>query len=148
MLAPGDLAPELGLPDADGRVWTLADLGGRPSVIAFYPKDGTPGCTRELCAFRDAPVALAAAQFLAISRDNADSHRAFASQHRLPFPLLADVSGEVSKAYNAMSGLPFMRNNRRITYVIDYRCQVAHIFDPVQVDGHADEILKVLAQLR
>lgn len=146
MLAPGDLAPELGLPDADGRTWTLADLDGRPTVLYFYPADETPGCTRQACGLRDQWSAIQAtgAQVFGISRDDASSHRAFASHHRLPFPLLTDAQGEVSKAYNAVSMVPFRKANRRVTYILDRQGHVAHILDPVDVDRHAADVLAAL----
>ena len=138
-LKPGDFAPEVGIADATGKHWTLADLRGKPAVIYFYPKDDTPGCTKEACAFRD--IALPA-QVLGVSMDHPDSHRAFAQKFNLPFPLLADVDGEMSRRWGVIGwrGVP-----RRVTFVVGADRRISHVFDPVKVEGHAEEIRKALA---
>src|SRR6185369_3328645 len=101
LLAPPTRAPEFDAPDQDGRVHRLAEFRGRVVVLYFYPRDGTPGCTREACAFRDAWQRLAAtgAQVLGVSADDVRSHASFAREHRLQFPLLADTEGAVVRSY-------------------------------------------------
>ncbi|MCB1134598.1 MAG: peroxiredoxin, partial [Verrucomicrobiae bacterium] len=119
-LGVGDRAPEFALPDQDGKVVRLADFRGEKNVVVyFYPKDDTPGCTKESCAFRDQFEAFAdvGAEVLGISSDTQASHKAFAAKYRLPFRLLADESGEVRRAYRVPKSLGLIPG--RVTYVID-----------------------------
>ena len=140
VLKAGDFAPELGAMDATGKHWTLADLRGRPAVVYFYPKDDTPGCTKEACAFRD--VALPA-QVLGVSMDHADSHRAFAQKFNLGFPLLSDTDGAISRRWGVLGwrGAP-----RRVTFLLGADRRISHVFDLVKVEGHAEEIRQALAK--
>lgn len=148
VLAAGDLAPELGLADQNGKTWTLADLSDLPAVIYFYPKDDTPGCTKEACSFRDNYSAFdGKAQLLGISMDHADSHGAFAQKFNLPFPLLADVNGEVSHAWGVEAGFGPLKMPRRVTFLLDGRGRIRRVFDPVNPVGHAAEVLKALDEL-
>ncbi len=148
VLAAGDLAPELGLEDQNGRLWNLADLRDRPAVIYFYPKDDTPGCTREACSFRDNYGKVEKiATLLGISTDSAQSHRSFAEKHKLPFPLLSDPTREVTHAWGVEGGIGPIKMPRRVTFVLDPRGRVAQVFDPVNVAGHAEEVLRVLERL-
>ncbi len=148
VLAAGDLAPELGLPDQGGKVWNLADLRDRPAVIYFYPKDDTPGCTKEACSFRDHYGKLQGkATLLGISMDSEQSHRNFAEKHGLPFPLLADPTREVTHAWGVETGIGPLKVARRVTFVLDRRGRIAHVFDPVKVAGHTEEVLRVLETL-
>ena len=103
MLEPGTQAPAFTLTDPDGRPVSLADFAGRHVILYFYPKDDTPGCTKEACAFRDGWDELQAlgAVVLGVSADDADSHRRFASKYRLPFTLLSDPEHRVMRAYGA-----------------------------------------------
>ena len=103
MLEPGDKAPSFTLHDAEGREVSLDDLAGKHVVLYFYPKDDTPGCTKEACGFRDAWDELRAlgAVVLGVSGDDADSHRRFVSKYRLPFTLLSDPDHRVMRAYGA-----------------------------------------------
>ncbi len=96
-------APDFSLPDADGRPVTLSELRGQPVVIYFYPKDETPGCTKEACAFRDIwdELRTAGATVLGISPDDASSHQRFRARHELPFTLLSDPEKEVMSVYGA-----------------------------------------------
>ncbi len=147
-VAEGEAAPELGLADQDGRRWTLADLAGKPAVIYFYPKDDTPGCTKEACAFRDQYAGIRdRAALVGVSRDHADSHKAFAQKFNLPFPLLADVDGGVTRAWGVEGGLLMGRLPRRVTFVVDGRGRIARVFDPVKVEGHEREVLEAVGRL-
>ena len=103
MPLPGEQAPPFSLPDATGRRISLDELAGRHVVLYFYPKDDTPGCTKEACGFRDAWDQLQSlgVVVLGVSADDAESHRRFAAKHRLPFPLLSDPDREVMRAYGA-----------------------------------------------
>ena len=103
MLEPGDRAPAFTLPDADGRPVSLSDFAGRHVILYFYPRDDTPGCTREACGFRDAWDDLRdlGAVVLGVSADDAESHQRFAARYQLPFALLTDADRSVMKAYGA-----------------------------------------------
>jgi peroxiredoxin Q/BCP len=149
-LMVGDKAPEFSLPDQDGRAVTLKSLKGRPVVLYFYPKDDTPGCTKEACGFRDSRTALAKheAVVLGISLDGAESHRKFIEKFRLPFSLLSDEGAEVSKAYGVykqktLYGKKFW-GIERSTFVIDPAGRLKAIFRKVKVDQHVDEVLAAL----
>lgn len=148
-LPEGNIAPDLGLTDQDGKIWRLSDLRGRPVVIYFYPKDDTPGCTKEACSFRDNYTELSQyATLLGISRDTATSHKAFARKFNLPFPLLADTDGQTTAAYNVESGIGPLKNfPRRVSFVIDASGRIAKVFDPVDVQGHTQEVLAALKAL-
>ena len=100
---PGDIAPEFTLPDAQGRDVSLSDFRGRDVILFFYPKDDTPGCTKEACGFRDAWTDIQAlgAVVLGVSADNAASHDRFAAKYRLPFALLSDADHHVMREYGA-----------------------------------------------
>lgn len=143
-LKPGDAAPEVGVADATGKRWSLADLRGQPAILFFYPADDTPGCTREACAFRDRYAGLTGrATLLGVSTDAASSHAAFAQKFNLPFPLLADVGGAMSARWGARGS----SNARRVTFLLDGEGRVQEVWDPVSVDGHADAVLAALEKV-
>ena len=148
-LEVGTRAPDFALDDQHGKRVALADfLGHRNVVVYFYPKDDTPGCTRESCQFRDHYDAFleAGAELIGISNDSAASHRAFAAKHRLPFTLLADPGGTVRKAFGVPSALGVLPG--RVTYVVDKRGVIRHAFNSqLNVTKHVDEALRVLAEL-
>jgi peroxiredoxin Q/BCP len=149
VLASGDLAPELGLQDQEGKVWNLSDLRDRPAVLYFYPKDDTPGCTKEACSFRDNYTRLQSqATLLGISMDAPDSHRAFARKFNLPFPLLADTEGEVTHAWGVEGQFGFKKMPRRVTFILDKNGRIAKVIDPVKVEGHTEEVLRALDSLK
>ncbi len=140
-LRVGGALPAIDCADATGKRWSAADLRGRNAVIYFYPADDTPGCTKEACSFRDHHGSLGA-QILGVSTDNADSHRAFASKFNLPFPLLADTDGAMSRRFGVLDG-----NARRATFIVDREGRIAAVFDPVKVEGHTDQVRSALTSL-
>lgn len=149
-LAIGDRAPELGIPDQDGKQVTLKDLKGKQVVLYFYPKDDTPGCTQESCDFRDslAPIKKAGAVILGVSLDSQASHQKFIKKYTLPFPLLSDADKTVAQAYGvykekSMYGKKYW-GIERSTFVIDQDGLLKRIFRKVKVDGHVDEVLAAL----
>ena len=148
-LAPGDTAPLIALNDQDGTERRSDQLDGKALVLFFYPKDDTPGCTMEACAFRDSYADLQGlvAEFWGVSGDDAASHRRFANRHRLPFPLLVDAGNRVRKAFGVPSVLGLLPG--RVTYVIDGHGVVRHVFNNL-LDGpaHRREALEALRGLQ
>jgi thioredoxin-dependent peroxiredoxin len=149
----GDRAPAFTLPDQSGEPVKLSDFKGKAVVLYFYPKDDTPGCTREACSFRDEHSALvkAGAVVLGVSPDSTASHQKFAGKFELPFPLLADTDHTVSEKYGAwgeksLYGRKFMGITRS-TFLIGKDGKVARVWPKVKVDGHVDEVRKALAEL-
>jgi thioredoxin-dependent peroxiredoxin len=148
-LKVGAPAPDFTLADANGKDVRLADFRGRPVVLYFYPKDDTPGCTKEACSFRDQYQDFqdAGAVVLGVSSDSSESHRAFAERHRLPFTLLADRGGQVRKLYGVPATLGLLPG--RVTFVIGADGVVRHVFNS-QLDAarHVSEALEVLRASR
>jgi thioredoxin-dependent peroxiredoxin len=151
----GRKAPAFALPDGDGTTVTLDDLISRGNlVLYFYPKDMTPGCTTEACAFRDTLGGIKAlgALVVGISADPPQSHRKFADKHTLSFPLLSDTTNRVTRLYGvykkkSLYGREFM-GIERTTFVIDRDGVIRKVFPKVRVDGHADEVVKALKAIR
>jgi thioredoxin-dependent peroxiredoxin len=145
-VAVGSKAPDFTLPSQSGEMVSLKDfLGKKPVVLFFYPKDDTPGCTREVCAFRDSfeEFRRLDAKVIGISSDSVESHRRFAWRHSLPFALLSDEGGKVRKLY----GVPntFAVFPGRVTYVIDKDGVVRRVFSSqLGVEKHVEEALDVL----
>ena len=146
----GTKAPDFSLPDQAENIVRLKSLKGKPVVLYFYPKDDTPGCTKESCDFRDAytKIAKTGAVILGISLDSTESHRKFIKKYSLPFSLLSDEEAAVSKAYDVyklknMYGKKYW-GIERSTFIIDQAGLIKAIFRKVKVDGHAEEILTVL----
>lgn len=149
-LKPGHKAPDFTLETGDGETVRLSDLRGKKVVLYFYPRDNTPGCTREACAFRDGMGKLRrlGATVLGVSTDSAASHKKFADKFDLNFPLLADTEKEVAIRYGAwqeknMYGRKSM-GIVRSTFVIDEDGKILKVFPRVKVDGHFDEVLEAL----
>ena len=149
----GDKAPDFSLPDQEGRMVTLKHVTGSPVVLYFYPKDDTPGCTKESCEFRDAETAIrkAGAFVLGVSLDDEASHQKFIAKYSLPFSLLCDEEAKVSTAYGVykeknMYGRKYW-GIERSTFVIDETGVIRAAFRKVKVDGHAKEVLAVLRAL-
>ena len=145
----GARAPEFTLPGPGGRPVSLAELlRGGTVVLYFYPKDQTPGCTMEACAFRDDIDAFTAAgaQVVGISRDDEASHARFAAKHKLPFLLLSDTSGETHSRYGVTKKLGFIPD--RMTFVIDRDGIVRHVFSSMlRMRAHIDESLATVRSL-
>jgi peroxiredoxin Q/BCP len=149
-LTEGDLAPDFSLPSDLGETVSLKNFRGKRVVLYFYPKDNTPGCTREACDFRDLfpQVDRTKTVLLGVSMDPVATHRRFSEKHRLPFPLLSDEGGEVSKKYGVykqkqLYGRKFW-GIERSTFVIDPDGVIKKAFRKVRVDGHARDVLEAL----
>lgn len=154
MLSVGDRAPAFSLPDQDGKVHSLGDYAGRWVLLYFYPKDNTPGCTKEACAIRDAwsDFGRLGAAVLGVSKDSVTSHRGFADKHRLPFTLLSDEGREMIAAYGAwqkkkMAGREYM-GIVRMSYLVDPEGRIAKVYPKVKPEGHALEVLRDLMELQ
>ena len=150
----GDPAPSVALPDATGTVHDLANQHGRWTVLYFYPKDDTPGCTVEACEFRDANETIAerGADVWGISPQGAASKRAFTEKFGLPFTLLADEDHAVAEAYGSWVekhnyGKTYWGTARR-TFLIDPEGRVARVWPKVKPEGHAAEVLDALDELQ
>jgi peroxiredoxin Q/BCP len=148
-LAPGDRAPHIALRDAEGQERTSDQLQGSPLVLFFYPKDDTPGCTAEACAFRDsyADIRALGAEVWGVSGDDASSHRRFAQRHGLPFPLLVDEGNRLRQAFGVPSVLGLLPG--RVTYLIDGDGVIRLVFNNL-LDGaaHRREALTALRLLQ
>jgi thioredoxin-dependent peroxiredoxin len=142
-LQPGSLAPDFKLPDQSGTTRSLSDSSGHWRVVYFYPKDDTPGCTKEACHFRDDFAVLKAmgADVIGISVDSPSSHARFASKYQLPFFLLADQSGETARAYGALMDFGLFRIARRYTFLIDPAGHVAAIYRTVDANRHSKQVI-------
>lgn len=151
MISVGDVAPEFALPDGEGKLVRLADFRGQRVVLYFYPRDNTPGCTKEACGFRDrhAEYLASGAIVLGISTDNAKSHTKFAQKFDLPFPLLCDEAAEVATAYENYGLKKFMGKEymgvSRSTFVIGTDGRIEKIYRRVKPEVHAAEVLADLA---
>ena len=142
---PGDPFPTFALPDAEGRTHHLADYAGRYVVLYAYPKDDTPGCTKEACDFRDSALLRShGAAILGVSRDDAGSHRAFGEKYGLPFPLLTDEDATFLRtvgAYGPKTSFGKVTEGvRRATFLIGPDGRVVQTWPSVQVEGHADAV--------
>jgi peroxiredoxin Q/BCP len=153
MVKEGKPAPDFTLASSEGGEVGLSSLRGKTVVLYFYPKDDTPGCTREACAFEDAQGRLkkAGAVVLGVSGDSLESHRKFKSKYKLGFPLLSDPDRAVAKKYGAW-GEKILYGKKtvgmiRSTFVIDPEGVVRKVFPRVKVDGHAEKVLEAIAGL-
>ena len=146
----GSAAPDFALPDQNGRIHRLGDYAGRWLVLYFYPRDDTPGCTREACRFRDDIDTLGKldAAVVGVSVDSVQSHAAFSRKHGLPFPLLADGDGHTAAAYGSLLDLGIVRFARRRTFVIAPDGRIAAHFEHVDPARHAEEVRDRLLALR
>lgn len=150
-LSIGQLAPDFQLQNESGQIVRLSDFRGKPVVLYFYPKDDTPGCTKESCDFRDnyARVRSVGAEVFGISRDDVHSHSKFKNKYSLPFSLLADSEGKVTEAYGvwkekSMYGRKYM-GIERTTFIVDADGTIKKIYPKVSVTGHVDQVLADLA---
>lgn len=147
---PGQPAPDFALPDQHGKLHKLSDYAGMWLVLYFYPKDDTPGCTKEACAFRDDLFQLEklGAKVVGVSVDDSDSHARFAAKYNLPFPLLADQDAGVAERYGALSNLLVIKVAKRYTFLIDPRGNIARSYLSVDTSRHSQEIIDDLKQLK
>ncbi len=149
----GQKAPVFRLKSDTGTTVSLSDYRGRPVVVYFYPRDNTPGCTREACAFRDCLSQLRAlgVELVGISPDSVESHRKFKEKHDLNFPLLSDPDHTVASKYGAWREKTMYGKKtfgiQRSTFLIDAQGKVARAWQRVQVDGHDQEVLEAARQL-
>ena len=150
LLAVGTHAPEFTTTDQDGKRRSLSDFKGKKVILYFYPKDNTPGCTKEACAFRDhfAEFRRLGVEILGVGIDHEKSHHAFVQKYHLPFILLADTDKRLVETYGVwgekrLYGKKYMGTNR-VTYLIDEAGKIAAVFPKVKPDTHPEEILAVL----
>ena len=152
-LKAGDPAPDFEGTTTDGKRVALKDYRGRKLVMYFYPKDDTPGCTKQACSLRDYNSELAAkgAAVLGVSTQDEASHRKFTEKYKLNFPLLADTDGAVGRAYGTLGGSGMLSKLKsaagfadRVTFVIDEKGKIAHVIDKPHVASHAEEVLALL----
>jgi peroxiredoxin Q/BCP len=145
-LKEGDIAPPITTQMVTGdqvAPFSLADYRGKKVILYFYPKDDTPGCTKEACAFRDgfARFQSAGLTVLGCSVDSSDAHRAFIKKYSLPFPLLLDPDRKIATNYGAANGIPILGLDKRITYVIDEDGRILKVYPNVDPSQHATQIL-------
>lgn len=144
----GMLAPAFSTTDAEGRTVNLKDFRGQKLVLYFYPKDDTPGCTKEACSFRDAFAEFKkrGIKVLGVSPDKETSHKKFAEKYSLPFTLLTDPEHSIAEAYGTYGEKKFMGRRymgiHRTTFLIDEKGKIKKIFMKVKPENHADEVLR------
>jgi len=147
-LKEGEKAPDFAVNDAEGNPVSLKDLRGKKFVLYFYPKDDTPGCTKEACSFRDsfARFKRRGIEVFGVSLDSEKSHQKFAAKYNLPFRLLADTDRKLSDSYGTYGEKKFMgrayMGNNRMTFLIDEKGKIKKIFAKVKPEDHADEVLE------
>lgn len=152
-LTVGDVAPDFELPDAEGNIVKLSALRGQWVVLYFYPRDNTPGCTKEACGFRDAYSDYQGQNIvvLGVSTDDAKSHTKFITKYDLPFPLLVDTEAEVATQYDSYGLKKFMGKEymgiSRSTFLINPEGKLAKIYRKVKPEPHASEVLADIAEL-
>ncbi len=141
-LSIGDTAPSFTVKDTNGNTVSLSDFSGKTVVLYFYPKDDTPGCTKEACSFRDSYAEYQGKDIvvLGVSMDDEASHQQFTQKFSLPFPLLADTNGAITKAYDVDGG----GYSKRVTYVIDGSGKIIQVYTTIKTDSHASDILAEL----
>jgi peroxiredoxin Q/BCP len=144
----GDTAPLIEGKDQDGKTWKLADVVGKKVVLLyFYPKDDTPGCTKEACGFRDrmADLKKNKVEVIGVSFDSTDSHQKFIAKYNLNFPLLADTDGKIADAYGVrMTGWD---RARRVSFLIGLDGKIAHVTDTPSADTHLSEMKEAVEKL-
>ena len=148
----GSVAPNFAAKDANGETIRLKDLRGQKVVLYFYPKDDTPGCTREACSFRDAFADFKKRDIkvLGVSIDSEASHKKFAAKYKLPFTLLADPDHSIADAYGVYGEKKFMGRTylgvKRVTFLIDEKGKVKKVFEKVKPEEHARDVLEAFEQ--
>lgn len=149
VLKEGDLAPTINTQMVTGdqvTPFSLTDYRGRKIILYFYPKDDTPGCTKEACAFRDgfAQFQAAGLTVLGCSIDSSDAHRKFIKKYNIPFPLLLDPDRKIATSYGVANGIPILGLDKRVTYVIDEEGRILKVYPNVDPSIHAKQILAEL----
>ena len=149
-LQEGAAAPAFELQDQQLKVHKLGDFSGQWLVLYFYPKDDTPGCTKEACNFRDDYHQLKAlqSQVIGISLDDTSSHEEFAEKYSLPFPLLADVNGDTARAYGALWKIGPIKFAKRHSFIIDPEGIIRKVYRDVDAETHSQQIITDLKQLQ
>lgn len=149
-LMNGDDAPDFALQDANGSTHTLSDYRGSYLVLYFYPKDDTPGCTKEACNFRDDMTQLEklGAKVVGISVDSTESHGKFAEKYHLPFPLLADTDGSIAQRYHALTNLMLIKIAKRHTFLIGPDGKIRKIYTNVDASRHSEQIINDLKNIQ
>ena len=149
-LAAGQPAPAFSLPDQQQKMHSLGDYSGKWLVVYFYPKDDTPGCTTEVCNFRDEIFKLheLGAEVVGVSVDNTDSHRKFAEKYNVPFPLLADEGGKVAEQYGSLTSIGPIKFAARNTFIIDPQGKIAKIYEGVDPKEHTAEVIADIRALQ
>jgi peroxiredoxin Q/BCP len=151
MIKEGSTAPAFKTNDANGETVSLKDLRGQKVVLYFYPKDDTPGCTKEACSFRDAfaKYKKRGITVLGISPDSEASHKKFETKYKLPFTLLADKDHAIADAYGVWGEKKFMGRTymgiHRATFLIDEKGKIKKVFEKVKPEDHASEVLEAFA---
>lgn len=151
-LSIGDAAPDLEVTDQDGNLIRFRDYLGSKLIVYFYPRDNTPGCTAEACNLRDNYQMLTDKGFriIGVSADSARSHQGFAQKFDLPFPLIPDTEKLVINAFGVWGPKKFMGRTfdgiHRVTFVIDERGMISHVFEKVETGKHTEQILKAYEQ--
>lgn len=150
VLEVGESAPDFSLPDQSGKIHTLADYSGKWLALYFYPKDDTPGCTKQACAFRDDLDNITAldAAVVGISVDDTDSHASFANKFNLQFPLLADNTGEITRRYHSLINLGVVQAAKRNTFLIDPQGKIAKTYFSANPSRNATDVIHDLNELR
>ena len=153
VLAQGNIAPDFKLMGTDNTTHSLSEYRGKKVVLYFYPKDDTPGCTKEACEFRDAlsQIKELDTEVIGVSKDNVMSHVKFTNKYNLNFMLLADMTGKVCEEYGVIgkknifgvASIGILRS----TFIIDRNGKIAKVFSPVKVDGHKDEVIGALKEI-
>ncbi len=146
----GQAAPEFKLLDQNGKSHQLSDYRGKWLVLYFYPKDDTPGCTKQACTFRDDIVSLhkLGAEVVGVSVDDATSHAEFAKKYSLPFPLLADQQGEVAQRYGSITSLVVMKFAKRNTFLIDPQGKIAKVYLSADAGRNSEQVIADLTALQ
>ena len=148
MLKEGTVAPDFTVKDENGETVRLKDLRGQKVVLYFYPKDDTPGCTKEACSFRDAFAEYKKRKIkvLGVSLDSEAKHKKFAAKYKLPFTLLADTDHAIADAYGVYGEKKFMGRTymgvNRMTFLIDEKGKIKKVFEKVKPEDHASEVLR------
>jgi thioredoxin-dependent peroxiredoxin len=151
MIKEGTVAPAFTAKNADGETVRLKDLRGQKVVLYFYPKDDTPGCTKEACSFRDAfaDFKKRGIEVLGVSVDGEASHKKFAAKYKLPFTLLADPEHAIADAYGVYGEKKFMGRTymgvKRMTFLIDEKGKIKKVYEKVKPEEHAREVLQDFA---